>query len=363
MKRNIIVFHLLNNYTGSPMILRNVLQELVRKDYSVELYTSDSEGFLSGIEDVKRHGNFYFRSKLRVITFFSFFISQFFLFFVILFKKYDRNSVVYVNTILPFSGILLAKVRRFPVIVHVHEDKVSPRLLNSFLFFVVNRLADHIVLVSNYLRKNHQNTGSEVSVIYNSVSQEFASYPREIKSTCNSVFNVLMLASLRPYKGVNEFLSLAKSLSNLTFCLVLSESVKDVSDFVSKVVIPNNMKIFPTQKNVHVHYQHADLVVNLSDKNSWIETFGMTILEAMNYGLPVIVPTVGGITELVQDGENGFLIDSSDLKGLIGKIRLLASEPAIWKKMSIKSVENAGLFTNEKFKSGIAELVDKFFED
>ncbi|GAA0880907.1 hypothetical protein GCM10009119_38770 [Algoriphagus jejuensis] len=172
-----------------------------------------------------------------------------------------------------------------------------------------------------------------------------------------------MLASLRPYKGVNEFLSLAKSLSNLTFCLVLSESVKDVSDFVSKVVIPNNMKIFPTQKNVHVHYQHADLVVNLSDKNSWIETFGMTILEAMNYGLPVIVPTVGGITELVQDGENGFLIDSSDLKGLIGKIRLLASEPAIWKKMSIKSVENAGLFTNEKFKSGIAELVDKFFED
>lgn len=345
------------------MILRNVLEEFVEQNYSVELYTSSSDGFLSGIKDVKRLNNFYFRSDIRFITFFSFFLSQIFLFSILLFKRRERNTVIYVNTILPFSGILLARVLKLPVIVHVHEDTVSPRLLNEFLFFVVNRFANQIILVSNYLRKNHKQTRAEIDVIYNSVSQEFASYPKKIKYNCNSDFNVLMLSSLRPYKGINEFLELAKLLESFTFCLVLSESKKSVADFFSKIVIPSNLEIFPTQKNVHVHYQHADLVINLSDKDSWIETFGMTILEAMNYGLPVIVPRVGGITELVQEGENGFLIDSKDMDGLIGKIRLLASEPDIWKKMSDKSVEYASLFTNEKFKSKLEILLNKFFEE
>ena len=49
MNKKIIVFHLLNNFTGSPMVLRNVIELMVRKGYDVELYTSSGDGFLSGI--------------------------------------------------------------------------------------------------------------------------------------------------------------------------------------------------------------------------------------------------------------------------------------------------------------------------
>jgi glycosyltransferase involved in cell wall biosynthesis len=42
--------------------------------------------------------------------------------------------------------------------------------------------------------------------------------------------------------------------------------------------------------------------VNLSDKTQFIETFGMTALETMAAGLPVIVPTEGGIAEMLRDG-------------------------------------------------------------
>lgn len=44
-------------------------------------------------------------------------------------------------------------------------------------------------------------------------------------------------------------------------------------------------------------------MLNLTNKNQAIETFGMTPLEAMTCGLPVIVPTVGGIAELVIDNK------------------------------------------------------------
>ena len=47
-----------------------------------------------------------------------------------------------------------------------------------------------------------------------------------------------------------------------------------------------------------------------------VETFGMTILEAMPYGIPAIVPNVGGPLELVQHGYNGYCVDVRNLEEL-----------------------------------------------
>ena len=64
----------------------------------------------------------------------------------------------------------------------------------------------------------------------------------------------------------------------------------------------------------------ADLVLNLSNPSLWVETFGLTLLEAMAYQLPVICPPVGGPIELVKNDENGFCIDSRNMDELIEKI-------------------------------------------
>ena len=60
-------------------------------------------------------------------------------------------------------------------------------------------------------------------------------------------------------------------------------------------------------------YNEAYIVLNMSDKTCFIDTFGMTALEAMSAGLPVIVPTEGGIAEMVTNGMDGFKIDSKEL--------------------------------------------------
>ena len=69
--------------------------------------------------------------------------------------------------------------------------------------------------------------------------------------------------------------------------------------------------VYPRQADVAEFYNGASLVLNLSDKDRFIETFGLTALEAMSAGLPVIVPTVGGIAELVEDSVNGYKIDGA----------------------------------------------------
>jgi glycosyltransferase involved in cell wall biosynthesis len=344
------------------MVLRNVIELMVRNGYDVELYTSSGEGFLSEISGIKYRKNFYIRSKFRLFTFFTFFISQFSLFWVLLLNIPKKNSVIYVNTILPFSAILAGKLFRIPVIVHVHEDKVHPRILNSFLFFITNRFPNYLILVSNYLFKNHTHSSSKIKVIYNSVSSEFMAFPKPIKNKQGATFKVLMLASLRPYKGLKAFLEISKLLPNIYFNLVLSDAPRDVDKYFLGEFIPYNLNIFSLQKNVHNFYNEADLVINLSDKDSWVETFGMTILEGMHYRLPVIVPIVGGITELVDNGKNGFLLDSKEINSIVEKINCLASDHVLWEKMSNRSFELTEYFSIENFEKGINNVIEEAFQ-
>jgi L-malate glycosyltransferase len=60
------------------------------------------------------------------------------------------------------------------------------------------------------------------------------------------------------------------------------------------------------QDSMDNFYRSLDIYLNTSVH----EGIPMTILEALAYGLPVIAPNVGGIVEIIDDGKEGFLIDS-----------------------------------------------------
>lgn len=53
------------------------------------------------------------------------------------------------------------------------------------------------------------------------------------------------------------------------------------------------------------------------------EALPLSIAEAMQYGLPVIASNVGGVSELVHDGENGYLVKAEDAGALADKLQLL----------------------------------------
>lgn len=75
---------------------------------------------------------------------------------------------------------------------------------------------------------------------------------------------------------------------------------------------------FQTGKALEQLYQkaHACLV-----PSQWYENLGMVILEALAYGKPVIGSRIGGIPELVRDGDNGVLFDPFSQEDFLNKVR------------------------------------------
>ncbi|NEQ27647.1 MAG: glycosyltransferase, partial [Microcoleus sp. SIO2G3] len=73
------------------------------------------------------------------------------------------------------------------------------------------------------------------------------------------------------------------------------------------------------------------------------EAFGRTILEAMISGLPTFATEFGGALEIIQDGENGFHINPTDLDGTAEKILRFLTEcdahPERWQEISDRAIE------------------------
>ena len=84
------------------------------------------------------------------------------------------------------------------------------------------------------------------------------------------------------------------------------------------------------QHDMASFYRGLDLYINTSIH----EGIPMTILEALAHGLPVIAPAVGGIVEIIEDGKDGFLIDSRDPCRFAEKCLLLMENCELRKTMA-----------------------------
>ena len=76
------------------------------------------------------------------------------------------------------------------------------------------------------------------------------------------------------------------------------------------------------QETLHSYYSAADGVVMPSHH----ESFGMVALEAMACGTPVIATDVGGLSQLVRDGETGFLVPGRDPNALAERLHLVLTD-------------------------------------
>ena len=346
--KKIVCFHLFNDYSGSPKVLKLVLEGMLRRGYKIDMVSSRG----GPLDELRRYNNYtkysytYRFSNNAILTMVRYLFIQLYTFIFAFRWVFYEDVVFYINTLLPIGPALAGRLMGKHVIYHYHENASAKGAFYKILAFLMQKLAHDIICVSSY-QASFLKRKKNVFIVPNALPQEFVSELRPCPNVAFDRQRVLMLGSLKLYKGPLEFIQLAQQLPHYNFDLVVNDTEDNISKFIEahQLTITKNLSIHPRQNNVVPFYNQSSIVLNLSNKDLVVETFGLTALEAMSAGLPIIVPTVGGIAEMVDDGINGYKIDVHDFNKILEYITIILSDKSLYLKLA----HNA-LFVSQKYK-------------
>ena len=360
--KHIVCFHLFNDYSGSPKVLAMVLDGLLTKGYTIDLVTS-RHGVLNelrGKQGIRFYTYGYRFSQNPFVTMFLYVYAQVYTFLLSFRYLFRKDVVFYVNTILPVAPALAGKLTGKKVVYHYHENAFVKSRFYRLLAWAMERMADKIICVSAY-QASFLKRKEGVVVIPNALPKEFVARLHPNPKEAFMRKNVLMLSSLKEYKGTREFIELAQQLPQFRFTLVINDTWENVDKYLSEILPPppilNNLTVCSRQTDVIPFYNVASVVINLTNPRQAIETFGLTALEAMSCGLPVIVPTVGGITELVEDGENGYKIDVQMLDVVGMRIMQMLSDKDLYLHLSASASASSRRYDERWMISSIEKAI------
>jgi D-inositol-3-phosphate glycosyltransferase len=103
------------------------------------------------------------------------------------------------------------------------------------------------------------------------------------------------------------------------------EEVAKLHDLVDELQLAPSVTFVPPQPHelLSSYYRAADCAVVPSRS----ESFGLVALEASACGTPVVAAAVGGLTTLVEDGRNGYLVEPEDVSGFAKRVAAIVVDP------------------------------------
>lgn len=114
---------------------------------------------------------------------------------------------------------------------------------------------------------------------------------------------------------------------------------------VKDLQIEQEVLFLGKRDNLSELYSMSDVKLLMSEK----EAFGLVLLEAMACGVPAIGTQVGGIPEIIEPGENGFLVELGDIDAAADAAICILTDDKLHEKMSTTALETATKrFSSEK---------------
>lgn len=108
----------------------------------------------------------------------------------------------------------------------------------------------------------------------------------------------------------------------------------------------------------------AELAAAVRDAHVLVSTssyegFGLTIVEAMACGRPVVAMVAGGVVDLVDDGENGYLVGADALGDLVERLATLAADPDLRHRMGAAGEHKAtSEYSGEQLAAAFTETYE-----
>jgi len=254
-----------------------------------------------------------------------------------------KPDLVYVNSLVSYAAALAGRRLGLPVVWHIRElfDDLHGEMtwpgwpMKRFVRKQIFGLANRIITNSEAVRLNVLGPVREArcEVVYNGVdSRYFGS--RGDRDECRKQVGlppkvplVGLPGTLRPVKGHEFFFrAIPRVLEVVPDCrfavsgAIDSEFARQLRSDVEGRDFADRLTFVGRVDDMVPFYHGCDVccVPSLS------ESFGRTAIECLATATPVVTTTVGGLKEIIRDGQNGYLVDYNDVSALSDRIvRLL----------------------------------------
>lgn len=253
-----------------------------------------------------------------------------------------KINLIYSNTAAVLIGGYIAKRNGIRHIWHIHEIIEKPAFLHRFLAWRFRSNADKLIVVSKAVEQHWQYAlpVNKIAQIYNGIAPIKPSTEPSFKNSLQIPTDAIvigMAARIHYWKGQSYFVEIARAL--LSFQKIaqennLKENIGASQNQINEMpalyfliagdpfpgyeylldqlqaqlcdpIIEGRIFYIGLVKEMDVFYRSIDLLILPSQLPDPLPT---VILEAMQYGLPVVATAQGGALEMVQENETGIFI-------------------------------------------------------
>ncbi|MDR1877353.1 MAG: N-acetyl-alpha-D-glucosaminyl L-malate synthase BshA [Flavobacteriaceae bacterium] len=253
--------------------------------------------------------------------------------------------------------ILREKDIFLPVITTLHGTDITlvgkHPIYKSGVEFSINQ-SDYITAVSHSLKKDSYEVfdiKKEIEVIPNfiDISSVKKSTPCIRRNFVEEEEKLLIhVSNLRKIKRLDDVISIfnlvQKKIRSKLLIVGEGPETETIEHLTTEYHLEDKIKTFGKIQDVQSLLSIADLFLLPSEH----ESFGLSALEAMACGIPVISSNVGGITEVNKDGFSGFVSPVGDVESMAANAIKLLEDDALLTKFKRQAQEEALVFDKNK---------------
>lgn len=250
-------------------------------------------------------------------------------------RRFARADLVYINTSVVLDYQIVARAFPGKALLHVHE--IPTGAARAVLRRIGIASGAHLIFNSRATRDSFASPpGRACDVIYNGL--DAPDLPEPTTYDGRRRLRVALIGRVNRIKGQDVLISaLARLapdvLSRIEARMVggafenLSAEVQLAAD-VAAAGLARTVSVEPFVADPSSVYRWADIVVAPSKLP---ESLGRTAIEAMAFGRPALVSAIGGLTEVVADGETGWHVPPGDAGALAERLSAIAARPDDWR--------------------------------
>ena len=287
-----------------------------------------------------------------------------------LLDEIQPNLVISTTYALPLFREILSQPYRHVVESHVCYYQLLLQKKFTHISWLDRKIARHLLEMLKRCEKvvvlTHKDAAcwkgyDNIEVIHNVVTN----YPEKITDVADRPKRIIAVGRLHAQKGFDLLIQSWQLIAarHPDWQLVVyghGGDLQKLQQQLEKAGLTSSMTFAGATDNIYKEYQNSAFYVMSSRYEGW----GLVLVEAMSCGLPCVsFDCPYGPSDIIRDGEDGFLVENGNIQQLAEKMELLINNKELRERLGVRARLNAARFTSDNIMPQWTKLFETIVQN